>query len=252
MLIAQISDTHIGSEGVNGQRAEIRLAQVRRCVAHINRLDPQPDLILHTGDMTHGGWESDYARVKEVLDDLKAPLAVVPGNRDESQAMIRAFGLAERVNGFIQYALDDYPVRLVAVDTKNESSPKTGWLCDKRLTQLDDLLSEASEKPTALFMHHPPFDIKTSNDPFSFESREQCDALAEVLRHHPQVIHVFCGHSHRPYFDRLAGVPANTVPALSVDLQRGQFDEREAQKPLYMLHRWNGADRFNSETVIVE
>jgi len=250
MIIAQISDSHIGSEGVNGERAEVRLSAMRDCVDHINSLTPQPDLVIHTGDMTHGGFPHDYKRIKAVLAALNAPMVVVPGNRDERHNMAEAFDLTEQVNGFIQYAVDDFPVRLVAVDTKGEGS-KLGQLCDARLQQLAQLLGQESNKPTALFMHHPPFDVTISRDPFAFESRDECDALAQLLDQHPQVIRLFCGHSHRPYFTELAGRAASIVPAGPVDLQRGEYAEREAERPLYQLHRWDGQGAFETETVIV-
>jgi 3',5'-cyclic AMP phosphodiesterase CpdA len=58
MIIAQISDTHIALGTADTDR---RAADLARTLADINALDPAPDVIIHTGDVVHGGRREDYA-----------------------------------------------------------------------------------------------------------------------------------------------------------------------------------------------
>ena len=69
-----------------------------------------------------------------------------------------------------------------------------------------------------IFMHHPPF--KTAIEYMDGIGLEGADAMAEVVRRHPQVERVVCGHLHRSIQSRWAGTVAMTAPATAhqVDL----------------------------------
>ena len=88
----------------------------------------------------------------------------------------------------------------------------------ERLRWLDARLAEAPAKPTMIFMHHPPF--KTAIEYMDGIGLEGADAMAEVVRRHPQVERVVCGHLHGSIQARWAGTVAMTVPATAhqVDL----------------------------------
>ncbi|MCW9035554.1 MAG: metallophosphoesterase [Rhodospirillales bacterium] len=245
MIIAQISDTHI-CQGL--AVSQMRLEGLYQTVKSINALDPQPDVIIHTGDMVHGGELEDYWRVKEILSQLKAPFFPVPGNQDDREHMAHAFDLKLQ-EGFIQYSVDGFPVRLVGIDTTTPDS-KMGKFCNNRLNLLRKALAQEGEKSTALFMHHPPFAVETSKYPHQYDDWGDCDNLAELLIEQDQVAHLFCGHSHRNYVTDVRGIPATTLPSLSVDLRMGDFPEHQLKSPLFQIHKWDGG-KFVSETVAV-
>ncbi len=245
MIIAQISDTHICAGLAT---SEARLEDLRRTVVEINNLDPQPDVVIHTGDMVHGGKQEDYLRAKEALSELKAPLFPVPGNQDVKENMAQAFGL-EVKEGFIQYSIEGFPVRLLGIDTTTPDSNK-GKFCHRRLKALKKALAEEGGKPTALFMHHPPFAVETSKYPYQFDNWDDCDNLADLLESQAQITGLFCGHSHRDYVTKVRGIPATTLPSLSVDLRLGDFPEPHLKAPLFQTHQWDG-EKFITETVVV-
>src|SRR5262249_57465992 len=58
---------------------------------------------------------------------------------------------------FVQFVVDDYPVRLIGLDTVVPGKGE-GALCARRLAFLERALAREREKPTVIFMHHPPFD----------------------------------------------------------------------------------------------
>jgi 3',5'-cyclic AMP phosphodiesterase CpdA len=104
-----------------------------------------------------------------------------------------------RDGAFIQYTVEDWPVRLVALDTliPGESG---GRLCAERLAWLDARLAEAPGRPTVVFMHHPPF--VTGMRKMDEMGLDGTDGLAAVIRRHPQVERIVCGHL--PPVDRAA------------------------------------------------
>lgn len=251
MLIAQISDTHITLADDETPGFPERIQALESFVAHINGLAEKPDLVLHTGDVTHGGLPEYYATVKSVMKDLAVPVYFALGNRDLGENLVAGLGdlgEARLVDGFLIYSIDRFPVRLIAMDTQNREN-NIGTTCSVRLCILDELLKQQSDKPTALFMHHPPFEVTTSKYPFQFDDQVLADAFLRLIAQHKQVVHMFCGHMHREYSVQLETCRASCVPSLPADNRLGEFAPELDGKPLYQLHRWNAdAGRFETTT----
>jgi Icc protein len=212
VLIAQITDTHIKPEGTLAYGRVDTSAFLARAVDHILHLDPRPDVVLGTGDLVDGGTPTEYARLRHLLSPLPMPVYLIPGNHDDRDALRQAFADYPKMprEGFIQYVVDDGPLRLIAVDTLLPGA-SGGRVDRERLTWLDARLGEAPSKPTMIFMHHPPF--KTAIEYMDGIGLEGADAMAEVVRRHPQVERVVCGHLHRSIQSRWAGTVAMTAPA---------------------------------------
>ena len=255
MLIAQLSDTHLKAGDDEDPRWGSRENDLRACVADINDLDPMPDAVIHTGDMTQHGRAAEFAHARELLAALEAPLYVPPGNRDGRKGMARAFaedGYMMADGAFVHYAVEDHPVRLVAVDSLDDNGSNKGDLCHARLAALDATLAEAPAWPTVLFMHHPPFDVPTAPDPFAYQHRQAAADLAAVVsRHCQQVVRIFTGHMHRPWTAMVGGIAASTVPSVAADLRKGHYAPSMAGRPVYQVHRFEADRGFVSETRLV-
>ena len=255
MLIAQISDTHITTLDDADAKFPERVKNLEAFVRHINALDEKPDLVMHTGDVTHGGKPEYYATVKNVIKDLSVPVYFARGNRDISENLVDAlkdFGGGNIVDGFLIYSIDGNPVRLIAMDTHNRES-NIGTTCSVRLGILDGLLKEQPDTPTALFMHHPPFEVPTSKYPFQFDDQVLADAFLDLVSEHKQIVHLFCGHMHRHFMVKLETCSASCVPSLPVDNRLGEFADEMDGKPLYQLHRWNAKSKsFETELCAVD
>ena len=238
MLIAQISDTHILARGSAHPATEQRADGLRRCIADINRR--QPDAVIFTGDTVQHGQPEEYAHLCEILAPLKVPLYLVPGNRDDNGALRTAFGdqsYLPQSGDFLQYVIDEHALCLVALDSTARGERK-GVFCRERQAWLDAVLSQRPNRPTLLFIHHPPFDV---DDHYigGYRRSEEAAALADIVSRHPQIQALLCGHVHWQVGRRWAGTQARIMPSIAVDLRKG-VDETEAQGlPIYMLHRWS-------------
>jgi Icc protein len=82
MLIAQISDFHLKPKGELAYAVSDTAAPLRRAVAHLNALQPAPDVVLITGDLVDDGAPASYALLRELLSPLHAPFFLVVGNHD--------------------------------------------------------------------------------------------------------------------------------------------------------------------------
>jgi 3',5'-cyclic AMP phosphodiesterase CpdA len=241
VLIAQITDTHIKPEGALAYGRVDTSAFLARAVDHILHLDPRPDVVLGTGDLVDGGTPAEYARLRHVLSPLPMPVYLIPGNHDDREALRHAFADYPKMprTGFIQYVIDDGPLLLIAVDTLLPGA-SGGRVDAERLAWLDARLSEAPSKPTMIFMHHPPF--KTAIEYMDGIGLEGADAMAEVVRRHPQVERVVCGHLHRSIQSRWAGTVAMTAPAtahqVGLDVRHDVGLSFSMEPPGYALHLW--------------
>lgn len=249
MIIAQISDTHIALDTPD---ADQRIRDFERTIADVNALDPAPDVIFHTGDIVHNGRVDEYTEAVRILAKAKAPVYVIPGNKDDRANLRAAFaprGYLAPGSNFIEYAVEDYPVRLLAVDTLNIRSNK-GDFCPERARRLIELIDAETTKPIAVFAHHPPFEVKVGPDPLNFETPEMMERLRQALQHSNRVIGVFSGHVHRQTEGAVGGIPVVVATAVATPLRKGDYPARAKGRPIYCLHRFDAAGSFVTETRI--
>ncbi len=80
MLIAQITDTHIKLPGKLAYRKVDTAAMLERCVAELQALKQQPDLILLTGDLVDLGRPEEYDHLKAILSPLQQRIIATEGD----------------------------------------------------------------------------------------------------------------------------------------------------------------------------
>jgi len=234
MRIAQISDTHILAQSSEQAAAASRAETLRRCIADINRQGV--DAVIHTGDTVHHGAAEEYAHLREILAELRAPLFLIPGNRDRRGALRDAFRhlpYLPRSGDHLHYVIDDLPVRLIALDSVADGDRK-GEFCRRRLAWLDETLAREPNRRTILFIHHPPFDI-ARRFVGGYRRLQDAEDLAAVVDRHPQVEQLLCGHVHFLHREAWAGTTATTMPSVAVDLRK-EGDGAIDAAPSYLLH----------------
>lgn len=247
MLVAQISDTHLLPPTSDLPAAQLRADCLERCVTAINRASP--DVVILTGDTTQHGQPDEYAWLRELLAPLKAPLYMVPGNRDDNDELRRAFSDATflpQAGPFLHYAIEDFDTRLVAIDS-TLSGERKGRFCEQRQAWLEATLAAQPERPALLFIHHPPFDV---GDHYTGGYRHAQEALAlqAIVARHSQVVGLLCGHVHWPVAREWAGTQARIMPSVARDVRKGVDEDEAAGRPIFMLHRLTGAGALSSES----
>jgi 3',5'-cyclic AMP phosphodiesterase CpdA len=234
MIIAQISDTHIALDTPDSDQ---RIRDFALTVADINVLDPAPDVIVHTGDIVHNGRQDEYAQAVATLAKARVPVYVLAGNKDNRATLREAFsagGYLAPDSDFVDYAIDDYPVRLIALDTLSLSSNK-GDFCRERVRHLIDMIDAETTKPIAVFTHHPPFEVTVGPDPLHFETPDVMSELRRALQHSGRVVGVFSGHVHRAAAGHVASIPAIVMPCIATTLRKGEYPAQMKIRPVSVV-----------------
>jgi len=250
VLIAQISDTHLALDTPDAAR---RTGDLERTISDINALDPLPDVIVHTGDVVHNGRADEYETVTKILSKARPPVYAIVGNKDNRNAFQTAFSSEDYLSSkspFVTYAIDEYPLRLVMLDTLDTQSNK-GDFCIKRAELLASMLQTHSDKPTAVFAHHPPFEILVGPEPWNFGTEEAMARLCNGLEKSDQIVGLFCGHVHRATTGWVGKIPATVIPSIATTLRWGDYPEPIQTRPIYYLHHYDATWGFSTTARIV-
>ena len=256
MLIAHISDPHIAEGNKKAYGIVPTAENLTLCVEHINQLIPKPDLVLVTGDITYDGHIDEAKRAANILDKLKAPYYIVPGNHDDRSTLLSTFGgnaCPVKDKNFINYVIEGYDIRLIGMDSSIPNDAG-GELCDKRIEWLEKQLSINPEKPTIIFMHHPPANfgvLETDEDGFI-----GADKLGKLLARYNNIKGILCGHIHLTAHLGWCGTVISTAPSMGLqlvlDLTLKRHSEFNLDAPGYLLHYFNPEKRLVSHSVIVK
>jgi 3',5'-cyclic AMP phosphodiesterase CpdA len=246
LLIAQVTDIHIGFEPASPDELNMRRLGVvlRRLVEGPNR----PDLLLLSGDLTEFGDAESYARLVEALSGCPFPVWPMAGNHDLREPLLAAFPQVRSGDGFVHYALDCGGFRLLALDTF-EPGRHGGGFCAARAAWLEAQLATDRNTPVIVAMHHPPFE--SGIQWLDSDAREPWIArFADAIAGHSQVKAIIAGHLHRNIHAQWNSIPVtvctSSAPSLALDLNPIDPDRPDGREmitdepPGYALHRWDG------------
>ncbi|MFV2093737.1 MAG: phosphodiesterase [Hyphomicrobiales bacterium] len=245
MWIAQISDTHVKAKNVRLFGEIDVYDHFAKLVACIEALDPKPDIVLHTGDITNDGEAADFEVAVECLSRLSMPVIITMGNHDRRETARAALGHLPGIprQGRFAYSIEDYPVRIVMADTLVEGV-SAGELGAGQLRWLNETLAAQPDKPTFVGLHHPPFDTGIGfMDRIGLRDRSE---LAAVISRHRQVKRVLAGHVHRPFTAAFGGTIAMTCPGAAhqvvADFTPDGSEKWNPDPPGFLLHHWTGTE----------
>lgn len=245
MLIAQVSDLHIGFE--RGHPDEPNLRRLNRVLDRVLALNPLPDMLIASGDLTENGDEESYTVLARALARCPMPVHLMVGNHDLRGALARIFpDTPIDDGGFVQQVIERPDLRLILLDTLEEGR-HGGAFCDARAAWLSARLAEAPDRATLLFVHHPPQSVGIPwMDPAPTEP--WIARLAGAIAGHPQIIGLVSGHVHRSSQTSWSALPLTVCPSTAPEvslvltpIDAGHADDRaliEDGDPGFALHSW--------------
>jgi Icc protein len=257
MLICQLTDLHVRSAGAAAENmSEINGLAERACRVAAAFI-PRPDVVIITGDLTESGLQAEYANLAAMLGrTLSMPIYVIPGNHDQRDNLRAGLAHLPGVTSdpqYVQYAVEDHPVRLVMLDTLVPGA-NHGELSRDQLGWLDSTLAAQPLKPTIVGMHHPPF--ITGLPHMDKIALLDAEAFGAVIARHRQVARIVCGHHHRPIVGQCAHAIASISPSVAHQVEL-TFDASDTgafifEPPAFHLHLWQPNTGFVCHTVYTD
>ena len=246
MLMAQVTDIHLGFDPDNP--AEFNRKRLDQALKMLCEMEPRPDMLLATGDLVDRGDQESYQRLEDAFSELPFPVHMCLGNHDLREPFLKQFPKTITADGFVQYEVDDGPLRLLFLDTLEEGR-HGGAFCEVRAAWLEERLSEKQDKPTILVLHHPP--VESGIDWMNTHPDEPWVArLADTVAGHYQVKGMITGHLHRnisTWWRNISlAICASTAPQVALDLNPIDPENPDgrnmivADPPAIALHWWNG------------
>ena len=219
----------------------------------LNSLDPLPDVVIATGDLTDDGTKAQYEKLLEILSPLKIPLLPLPGNHDENLEFRSSFPNLIDENmplDHCSYVIENFPIRLIGLDTSLPGrhdalfgEAQENWLAET-------LLAEPN-KPTLLFTHFPPF--ITGINFMDLSGLKSADRLEKMIRSNPQIKLVIAGHLHRSIQTNFGNTLVSVCPSTGNQLELTLNPKKGSavdEPPGFQLHIWN-EERFVTHTGII-
>ncbi len=243
-FLVQLTDTHIVEPGRLLYGKVDTAAHLADAVKQVNRMSPQPDVVMITGDLVEHPGAETYGHFARLIEPLRAPHFLIPGNHDDPEIMRREFGgspVFPVTDETCQYAIEDFEFRILALNSHfNES--ELPFFGEQRIAWLEQALAE-SDRPTLIAIHHPP--MKTGIEFIDMVGSDWYAGIGELLQRHPQVELIISGHGHSDLSGRngrvpvyMAGSTAHQLISARGNYHAPAFDDRPAPP---VLHHWFGA-----------
>lgn len=188
--IIHISDTHIGSP--DGAAEE----DLRRTVADINAMQGV-DFVVITGDITELGTNEELPRAKQILDGLKIPYYIMPGNHDTGWSESGGVSFT-KIFGYDKFTFDHNGIRFIGCASGPYVRMSDGHIPREAINWLDSLLAKTPKTQPVVFLNHYPID----------KSLDNWYEITDRLRKHNTVL-IMCGHGHSNHkldFEDIPGV----------------------------------------------
>ncbi|HET8829382.1 MAG TPA: metallophosphoesterase, partial [Pelobium sp.] len=173
---AHVTDTHIG----NPTAAE----DLRRTVRDING-NPQIAFVIVSGDVTEFGSDAELLLAKQILDSLKAPYYVSPGNHDTNwsesggNSFIKVFK-----SGTFTFSYNGY--RFIGTGSGPYMRMGPGQIPREDIVWLDSVINEVPDRTPIVYVNHYPQDSSLNN---------WFSAIDLLKKGNIQLM--LCGHGHQ-------------------------------------------------------
>ncbi|WP_089718186.1 metallophosphoesterase [Candidatus Entotheonella palauensis] len=228
------TDTHI----MVGERAQgsklVSQMDTAKALEHviqaINTLDPKPAFAVLGGDLvspdlldqskvwTADDYEPSYRLLKQVLTPLTCPAYMLLGNHDHREAFHRVMQTdASRPECAHYYSFDHQGHHFIALDSLVPGEPG-GSIDAVQLEWLRADLARHADRATVVFVHHHLWPIGVRwMDGMRLKNADELEAL---LRSHPQLQWVICGHVHQDQHIERDGLTQLTSAATSFQISK--------------------------------
>jgi 3',5'-cyclic-AMP phosphodiesterase len=241
LLVAQLTDTHLfadGSQEMLGCRTNPSFESV---VAALSQLQPQPDLLLLTGDLSQDETVDSYLYLRSLIDPLQIPTYWIPGNHDQGLSAMEQVLNSTIISSEKEFTKGEW--NFILLNTMMIGKVQ-GRLSAAELTRLEQQLQHP--QPTIVVLHHPPLPVGA--DCMDKIRLENSDELFAILDRFPQVKIVLFGHIHHATEQLRGNVRYIGTPSTCVQLKpKSEVFTIDDQPPGFRLLRLYSDGQYETE-----
>ncbi|MBR5399116.1 MAG: PQQ-binding-like beta-propeller repeat protein [Bacteroidales bacterium] len=187
LKFAVMSDVHI-SVGTPSEQGTLD------CVEDINK-DPEIQFVLITGDIANFGSDDEIASAKKILDQLKMPWFIIPGNHDAtwSESGTNSF---TRIFGYERFEFEAGGIKFLGTPCGPNIRMAPALVPRESMLWLEEQIGKMPEAQPLFYVNHYPLDT----------SLLKYDNVLELLKT-KNIQLVFSGHWHVDRAMEYEGVP---------------------------------------------
>ena len=199
-----LTDLHVSHPDANDPKDKgTSRKTLERAVGIINAMDPQPDFVVASGDLTNMGDVASYALVRDLLAPLKLPVVMALGNHDLRDGFRAVFGGDAGDAPYFHDAVLG-GLHAITLDTKVPERV-AGTICEAQFAFLSGALIRHTDLPKLIVMHHPPR-VDDADLPWGTIDLASTKRLAETLIGH-DIAGILSGHIHINQIHYWHGIP---------------------------------------------
>ena len=243
MRIAILSDIHmIPRDGVERfflyGDLEVNLkVQFNFLVSKLKKIDPAPDLILINGDLTNESDLESYRTIAKGLEEFEIPKFAVMGNHDSHLNLHKLFPSPDKTKVQSFFSFDMAQNHFVLLDSVSESDDYgnlvEGYIDHDQMKWFKNDLEENSDKPTFVFLHHPPLNVGVEwMDELGLKNKQE---FWDTLSGNDQIKKIFFGHLHHYREMNHNGFEVISIPSGSFWFPENKLDGLPDKEPEFLL-----------------
>jgi 3',5'-cyclic-AMP phosphodiesterase len=213
LLVAQITDTHLLAKVEPEVFGVQTYNSFQSVIERLKALQPQPDILLLTGDLSQDESSESYDRIVEELAPLNIPSYWLPGNHDNLPIMEQVLQQPP-INATKSFQSGGWNFLLLS---SLVPGCVHGKISKQSLTWLESQLQQFTNLPTLVALHHPPCLIDSDwMDNINLRNHEE---FLAVVDRYPQIKLVVFGHIHQEFATQRQGISYLGSPSTCVQFQ---------------------------------
>ena len=214
--IIQITDLHVFADPAARLKGIPTRDTLVEVIGDIRDKHSDLDFLVITGDHTHDELPETYQQLAELLSPWKDRLLQIPGNHDNRGLIREVFARAGGPADCVTFSATAGEWKLIGLDS-HLPGEVPGRVEPEQLTWLQAELDEDPQRPTAIFIHHPPISVESEwLDAIGIQNVEE---VVQVIERSSQIQFICAGHVHHEFESRIGGARFFTTPSTGV-----QFD----------------------------
>lgn len=212
LLVAQITDTHLFAEPDRTWKGLSTAYTLKAVLEHLQQIQPQPDLLLLTGDLSQDETPQSYELLASLISPLNIPAYWIPGNHDNIPVMAEILNQPP-ISPEKSFQLGNWQFILLS---SVEAGCDGGKLSPESLDWLDAQLQQTGDRAVMIALHHHPLAI--ASEIMDGMMLHNADEFFAIVDQYPQVKIVLFGHIHQEFNQQRGSVTYLGTPSTCIQL----------------------------------